>query len=94
MSIFGLPRHRLYWTSANRESKVADSMSRNRWEDIKKNLQFNDNAHLPQNRKNPDREKLFKFRPTITHMKQKHQTSHPKCYASTNKSYSIKESLL
>lgn len=36
MSIFGLPRHRLYWTSSCRVSKVADMLSRNRWEDIKK----------------------------------------------------------
>lgn len=71
MSIFGLPRHRMYWMSACRVSKVADVLSRNRWEEIKKNLHLNDNTHLPQNRNDPDRDKLFKIRPIITHLKQK-----------------------
>lgn len=36
MSIFGLPRHRIYWSSACRVAQVADVISRKRWEEIKK----------------------------------------------------------
>ena len=71
MSIFGLPRHRLYWSSATRVSQVADSMSRKRWEQIKKNLHFNNNENLPEDRNDVNRDKLFKLRPFLANLQQK-----------------------
>ena len=71
MSIFGLPRHRLYWSSATRVSQVADSMSRKRWEQIKKNLHFNNNENLPEDRNDVNRDKLFKLRPFLDNLQQK-----------------------
>jgi hypothetical protein len=35
MSVFGLPRARMYWADATRIDKIADIMSRNRWIEIK-----------------------------------------------------------
>ncbi|CAH1955797.1 unnamed protein product [Acanthoscelides obtectus] len=71
MSIFGLPRHRLYWSSATRVSQGADSMSRKRWEQIKKNLHFNNNENLPKDRNDVNRDKLFKLRPFLDNLQQK-----------------------
>ncbi|XP_063921127.1 piggyBac transposable element-derived protein 3-like [Zophobas morio] len=71
MSIFHLPRHRLYWKSACRVAQVADCMSRKRWEDIKKNLHFNNNDDLPTDRNDPNRDKLFKLRPIIDALTEK-----------------------
>ena len=64
MSIFNLPRSRMYWASNTRISQVADVMTWIRWEAIKKNLHFNDNTHMPFI-DDPDRDKLFKIRPLL-----------------------------
>ncbi|KAJ8933283.1 hypothetical protein NQ314_014111 [Rhamnusium bicolor] len=71
MSIFHLPRHRLYWSSACRIPQVAISMSRKRWEQIKKNLHFNNNENLPKDRNDINRDKLFKLRPLLDILQQK-----------------------
>lgn len=36
MSIFGLPRSRMFWATESRIAQVADILSRDRWEEIKK----------------------------------------------------------
>ncbi|XP_047126408.1 piggyBac transposable element-derived protein 2-like [Hydra vulgaris] len=64
MSIFNLPRSKMYWGKASRLSQVADVMSRDRWVELKSNLHFNDNGNMLA----PDdvqRDKLFKIRPLI-----------------------------
>ncbi|KAG5861065.1 PiggyBac transposable element-derived protein 3, partial [Gonioctena quinquepunctata] len=71
MSIFGLPRHRLYWSQTCRIPQVADSMSRKRWEEIKKTLHFNNNENLPNDRNDIHRDKLFKLRPFLDNLQQK-----------------------
>ncbi|XP_028448168.1 piggyBac transposable element-derived protein 2-like isoform X1 [Perca flavescens] len=67
MSVFHLPRSRMYWSSACRVPHVADVMSRDRWEEIKHFLHFNDNM-APNNS-----DKLFKIRPLIDSLLPKFQ---------------------
>lgn len=60
MSVIHLPRPRLYWSSECRIAQVADIMARNRWEDIKRSIHFNDNSSMAGNK-----DKLLKIRPLI-----------------------------
>jgi hypothetical protein len=46
MSIYGLTSSRMCWKSRTRVPVVAETMSRNRWEQIKLGLHFNDNTYL------------------------------------------------
>ncbi|XP_046998482.1 piggyBac transposable element-derived protein 3-like [Schistocerca americana] len=48
MSIYGLPSSRMYWKTTTRIPAVADAMSRNRWEQLKLGLHFNDNETIDQ----------------------------------------------
>nr|CAH7720120.1 unnamed protein product [Callosobruchus chinensis] len=60
MSIYGLPNARMYWQKETEVNRVSECLSRNRWEQIKSNLHFNDNATH-----NNSTEKLFKLRPFL-----------------------------
>ncbi|XP_054270077.1 piggyBac transposable element-derived protein 3-like [Macrosteles quadrilineatus] len=72
MSIYRLPRSRMFWAKNTNVEKVSSVMSRNRWEEIKRNIHCNDNANiLPVG--HPDRDKLFKVRPLIDHFQAKFQ---------------------
>lgn len=56
------------WRYSSR--KVADVMSRNRWEELKANIYFNNNDHMPvQNDHYTD--KLFKIRPLVDSLQAK-----------------------
>jgi len=66
-SIFKLPRSRMYWSLNTTVESIAGIMSRQRWEQIKSNLHFNNNDNMPS-LTNPDRDKLFKLRPLIDHL--------------------------
>lgn len=64
MSVYDLPRSRMYWAQNTRIDKIANVMSRDRWEQIKSNLHCVDNTLMrPIN--DPNRDKLFKIRPII-----------------------------
>ncbi|XP_024119090.1 piggyBac transposable element-derived protein 3 [Oryzias melastigma] len=67
MSLFSLPRSRRYWSNACRVQQVADVMSRDRWEEIKRNLHFCDNT-APKND-----DKLYKIRLIIDSLLPKFQ---------------------
>uniref|UniRef100_A0A8C9ZPR0 PiggyBac transposable element-derived protein domain-containing protein n=1 Tax=Sander lucioperca TaxID=283035 RepID=A0A8C9ZPR0_SANLU len=67
MSVFHLSRSRMYWSSACRVPHVADVMSRDRWEEIKHFIHFNDNM-APNNS-----DKLFKVRSLIDSLLPKFQ---------------------
>lgn len=69
MSIYNLPRTRMYWASTTRIDRIANVMSRDRWEQIKSFLHFNDNSNLIRN--DPNRDRLFKIRPLLDHFKAK-----------------------
>lgn len=62
MSIYSLPRSRMYWSHCTRVEKVAQVMPRDRQQNIKNNLHLNDNDLLSQNN---GKDKLFKIRPFI-----------------------------
>ncbi|XP_062256971.1 piggyBac transposable element-derived protein 2-like [Platichthys flesus] len=69
MSVIHLPRSRMYWSIECRVAQVADSMSRDRWEEIKRFIHFNDNSNMAANIE----DKLFKVRPIIDSLLQKFQ---------------------
>ncbi|KAF2887349.1 hypothetical protein ILUMI_18824 [Ignelater luminosus] len=54
----------MYWAANTRVEKVADVMLRNRWEDLKRNLHFNNNSNMP-NQNNASHDKLYKIRPIV-----------------------------
>ena len=60
-----MPSQRMYWRLETRYGKVADVMWSKRFEEIKKNLHFNDNNDFDNN------DKLFKIRPFIDHLTSK-----------------------
>lgn len=72
MSVFCLPRSRPYWASATRLPHVADVMSRDRWEDIKASLHFNDTTSMVDSGTEAA-DKLFKVRPIIESLLTKFQ---------------------
>ena len=59
MSVLHLPHSRMYWSNACQLPHVADVMPRDRWEEIKHYIYFNDNM-APNNN-----DRLFKIRPLI-----------------------------
>ncbi|XP_046993860.1 piggyBac transposable element-derived protein 3-like [Schistocerca americana] len=59
MSIYGLPSSRMYWKTTTRIPAVADVTSRNRWEQLKLGLHFNDNETIDQ------ADTLYKIRPFL-----------------------------
>lgn len=67
MSIFGIPRSRMYWAKNTRVNQIAAIISRDRWEEIKKFLHLNDNAE-EASRTDPQRDKLYKIRPLVNHL--------------------------
>ena len=67
MSIFKLPRSRMYWAAFTRIQQIADIMTRDRWEAIKRNLHFNNNENMPS-MEDANRDRLFKIRPLLDHL--------------------------
>ncbi|XP_056229119.1 piggyBac transposable element-derived protein 3-like [Seriola aureovittata] len=64
MSVHGLPKTRLYWNPQTRVEMVANTITVNRWENIKRYLHFADN-----NNQAPGGDKLFKVRPLLNFLK-------------------------
>ena len=62
MCIVQMPRYRMYWQQSTRYEKVADVISRDRFELLKKYLHFADNSQAPEPQ-DPNRDKLYKIRP-------------------------------
>lgn len=70
MSLFGLPGTRMFWNKACRVSQVADTMTLNRWEAIKKSLHFSVNEERQEENDDP----LHKIRlamQSLTHLTSK-----------------------
>lgn len=72
MSIYRLPRSRMYWAKNTNVEKISSIMSRNRWEVIKRNIHCNDNSNMLPIR-DPNRDRLFKIRPLVDSMQAKFQ---------------------
>ncbi|XP_076036256.1 uncharacterized protein LOC143022126 isoform X1 [Oratosquilla oratoria] len=71
-SIVHLPRMHMYWSKACWVPQIAEVFSRQRWEEIKKYLHFNDNSNVPAPT-DENRDKLFKIRPLVDRLLQKFQ---------------------
>ncbi|XP_065583822.1 piggyBac transposable element-derived protein 3-like [Artemia franciscana] len=59
-----MPSYRSYWSNETRYPVIADAMSRDRFEQIKKYLHFNDNL-TQKPRGDPGHDKIHKVRPLI-----------------------------
>ena len=69
MCIVQMPRYRMYWQSSTRYEQVANIMSRDRFELIKRFLHFEDNSNAPDP-KDPNKDKLFKVRKLFEMLRQ------------------------
>lgn len=59
-----MPSYRMFWAEQTRFSTVSDAMSRNRFDNLRSNIHFNDNSKM-RSREHPNHDKLFKVRPFI-----------------------------
>ena len=73
MACASLPNSRLHWSKVYH---VADVMSRDRWEEIKTNIHFNDNSLQPT-RDDENFDKMLKIRPFVEYCKRRCNV-HPK----------------
>ena len=71
MSLAKLSNSQKYWSGKLNCPLVSKVMSRDRWEQIKSNLHFNDNNNCETNKDHPNYDKLFKIRPFIAHLAEK-----------------------
>ena len=62
LCIVQMPQYRMYWQPSTRYEPVASTMSRNRFEALKKFLHFVDNSTAPP-RDDENRDRLFRIRP-------------------------------
>ena len=62
ISLYNLPPSRMYWAARTRISQVADIMTHDRWETIKKNLHLNNNEDIPSMYDTVNHDRLFKIR--------------------------------
>ncbi|KAH6940765.1 hypothetical protein HPB50_006475 [Hyalomma asiaticum] len=59
-----LPQTRMYWSERFRISQVADTMTKDRWEEVKQSLHFNDNQEVP-GQNDPEWDRLYKVWPLL-----------------------------
>ena len=71
MLLVKLSSSRLYWSGKLNCPLESQVMSRDRWEQIKSNLHFNDNSNYVASKDDPNYDKLFKIRPLVTHLTNK-----------------------
>ena len=64
MGIVKLPRYRMYWSTETRIGAIANTMSVNRFEKLKRFFHCSDNSKM-LSREDPNYDKLFKVRPVI-----------------------------
>ena len=69
MGIYKLPNRRMYWAPYSKVSIIAETMPRNRFEEILHHLHYNDNS-LDLLKNQPSHNKLFKIQPLIDHFLQ------------------------
>lgn len=72
MSVFRYPNVRSYW-GEHAFSGIQNTMTRERFEEIRRFLHFNDNSMFPP-KTSDNYDKLFKVRPIINHFNQKFQS--------------------
>jgi len=70
MSIINLPNSRSFWNETIGNNIIQNTISVNKFEEIRKKLHFNDNNKmLPV--ENPEHDRLQKIRPLIIHLQEK-----------------------
>jgi hypothetical protein len=62
--VLAFPQYRMHWQPESRTALVADHMSRNRFDQIKQCLHFNNNLLMP-GRNSPSFNKLYKVQPIV-----------------------------
>ena len=70
MSLVRMSRTRMYWGRGTEINAVRETMSRDRFEEIKRFLHFSDNEKAPA-KGDPLHDRLFKVRPLLDHIKGK-----------------------
>ncbi|KAJ8928565.1 hypothetical protein NQ314_018869 [Rhamnusium bicolor] len=73
MSMMNLPRSRLYWNLKFRFTQIAEQLSVNRWEEIKRFIHFNNNNNMPP-KDDHSYDKLYKLRPLLDHFRSRSLT--------------------
>lgn len=68
MGIVKLPNRRMYWAPDTRNELIAESMSRNRFDEIMTVLHYNDNNELPE-KNSPLYNKCYKIQPLVDHFR-------------------------
>ena len=69
MGVHKLPSRRMYWGNKTVVPLIANTMSRNRYEEILSVLHFNNNEEAPINPADPNYDKLYKLKPLIKHFR-------------------------
>ncbi|KAJ8968848.1 hypothetical protein NQ314_002063 [Rhamnusium bicolor] len=68
-TMMNLSRSRLYWNPKFRFTQIAEQLSVNRWDEIKRFIHFNNNNNMP-----PSYDKLYKLRPLLDHFRSRSLT--------------------
>ena len=69
MGVHKLPSRRMYWGNKTYVPLTANTMSRNRYEEILSVFHFNNNEDAAANPTDPNYDKLFKVKPLIDHFR-------------------------
>lgn len=70
MSIIHLPSTRSFWNEIIGNNIIKNTISVNKFEEIRKNLHFNDNSKMSPV-EHPEHDRLHKIRPLITYLQEK-----------------------
>ena len=68
MGIVKLPNRCMYWAPDTQNELIAESMSRNRFDEIMTVLHYNDNNELPE-KNSPLYNKCYKIQPLVDHFR-------------------------
>lgn len=73
MSVVKLNNIRSYWSPVIGNNVIIETMSVNKFEDIRRFLHFNNNEHIKAN-DHPDYDRLFRLRPLINYLRNKYKS--------------------
>lgn len=73
MSVIQMPNTRLYWAPITGNELIKETMSVNKFEEIKQQIHFNDNENMLP-RDDPNRDRIFKIRPLVNALNARFQT--------------------
>ena len=88
MSIISAPYYRFYWELETSYELIASAMSRDRFESLKRFLQFNDNTK-DKKRDDETMDRLFKIRPLLEMLRQNCLSQKPEEHNSIDEQISL-----